>query len=464
MAHDRPNRHDKTMRSLTNLSRRAALAGFGAALCARPLGSYAKGVPQFGAALDGATFGLVPDAAGDQTAKLQAALQAAARAGRPLFLAGGRYIVGGVELPAGTDLAGVAGATVLQGAGSRPILSAEGAANVSLAGLTLDGMGSSGSDGGVLACRDCHALSVENLAIARGASHGFLLESCAGAVTGTTLTAHAQAGIFANNNRGLILVRNSVGQCGNGGILVWRDSPGADGTIVTQNRVTEIFARGGGSGQNGNGINIFRADGVTVSDNVIGDCDFSAIRANTTRDAIIRGNQIGNCREVAIYSEFAFSGSEISGNVIDGAAAGISITNSKEGGRLAVCANNIVRNIFDHSSTNPDVTPYGIGAEADAIITGNVVDHVPGPGITAGWGPYLRNVLITDNIVSNAATGIAVSVATGAGAVRVTDNMISGAMVAALAGMAWDRVASADLAADAGRFPNVSLSGNVVAP
>lgn len=42
--------------------------------------------------------------------------------------------------------------------------------------------------------------------------------------------------------------------------------------------------------------------------------------------------------------------------------------------------------------------------------------------------------------------------------------MISGSSVAALAGMAWDRVASADLAAEAGRFPNVSLSGNVVTP
>ena len=450
------------MRALTNPSRRAVLAGLATALYARPLASFGKGLPRPGAALDGAAFGLEPGAADDQSAKLQAALAAAARAGRPLFLAGGRYVVGGVELPAGTSLAGVAGATVLQAAGVQPVLAAEDAASISLSGLTLDGGDSAGSDGGVLLCRNCSALVVENLAIMRGAGHGFLLQGCSGAVTGTTLTGHAQAGIFANNSRGLILARNIVGQCGNGGILVWRDSPGADGTMVTQNRVTGISARDGGSGQNGNGINLFRADGVVVSDNVIADCDFSAVRANTTKDAIIRGNRIADCREVAIYSEFAFSGSAISGNVIDGAAAGISITNSKEGGRLAVCANNIVRNIFDHSPTNPDVRPYGIGAEADTVITGNAVDSVPGPGITAGWGPYLRNVLITGNIVSNAATGIAVSVAEGAGAVRIADNMISGFSVAALAGMAWDRIATADLAADATRYPKVSLSGNVI--
>jgi hypothetical protein len=73
-------------------------------------------------------------------------------------------------------------------------------------------------------------------------------------------------------------------------------------------------------------------------------------------------------------------------------------------------------------------------------------------------------VLITGNIVSNAATGIAVSVAEGAGAVRIADNMISGSSVAALAGMAWDRIATADLTTEADRFPNVSLSGNVIAP
>ena len=452
------------MTSLTNLSRRAVLAGLAAALYARPLASYGKDLPRLGAALDGAAFGLVPDAAADQTAKLQAALRAAVAAGRPLFLAGGRYVVAGVELPAGTSLFGMAGATVLQAAGGRAVLGAGDAANIALSGLVLDGAHASGRDReGVLTCRNCSALAVENLAIISGAGHGFLLESCSGTITGTTLTGHAQAGIFANNSRGLILAHNTVGDCGNGGILVWRDSPGADGTIVTQNRVSGISARAGGSGQNGNGINVFRADGVIVSDNVIGDCDFSAVRANTTQDAIIRSNQIADCREVAIYSEFAFSGSEISGNVIDGAAAGISITNSREGGRLAVCANNIVRNILDHSPTNPDVRPYGIGAEADTVITGNVVDHVPGPGITAGWGAYLRNVLIADNVVSNTATGIAVSVAEGAGQVRIADNMISGSSVAALAGMAWDKVASADLAAEAGRFPNVSLSGNVVA-
>jgi uncharacterized secreted repeat protein (TIGR03808 family) len=460
-----PAGHHKHMAKLPIFSRRAMLAGLGCAIYARPLASYAKTLPRAPGPVDGAAFGLMPDGQGDQSEKLQAALATAAKSGLPLFLAGGRYLVGGVVLPAGISFAGVPGATVLAGTGGQPILGGRKAANIALSGLTLDGTGGASDDGaGLLSCIECTALNVENIVVLNGGKHGFLLESCSGRVAGSTFAGHAQAGIFANNSQGLIVAQNTVGRCGNGGILVWRDSPGADGTIVTGNRVTGISAHDGGSGQNGNGINIFRADDVMVSDNVVSDCDFSAIRANTTRDAIIRGNEISDCREVAIYSEFAFSGSEISGNVIDGAAAGISITNSKQGGRLAVCANNVVRNILPNSPTNPDVRPYGISAEADTAITGNTVDNVPGVGISAGWGVYLDNVLIADNVVSNAATGIAVSVADGAGPVRIADNMISGASVAALAGMQWNNVATADLVADASRFPNVALSGNSVSP
>lgn len=453
------------MTKLAIFSRRAALAGLGATIAAAPPAVYAKAAPRSSGPLDGAAFGLEPDDPADQSRKLQAALEAAAKSGLPLFLAGGRYLIGGIQLPAGTSLAGVAGATVLAGTGSQPILSARNAANISLSALALDGRGSgAGPQSGLIDCRDCTGLNLEKLAVKAGQGYGLLLSSCAGLVSGNIFTGQVQAGIFANNSRGLTIAQNSVSGCGNGGILVWRDASGADGTIVTGNRVSGISARDGGSGQNGNGINVFRADGVMIADNVVSDCDFSAIRVNTGKDTIVRGNGISNCREVAIYSEFGFSGSEISGNVIDGAAAGISITNSKQGGRLAVCANNIVRNITPNSPTNPDVTPYGIAAEADTVISGNTVDSVPGIGINAGYGIYLRNVLIANNIVSRAATGIAVSVVNGAGPVRIADNMISGATVAALVGMQWDKIASADLVADAAQFPNVALSGNTISP
>ncbi len=91
----------------------------------------------------------------------------------------------------------------------------------------------------------------------------------------------------------------------------------------------------------------------------------------------------------------------VSGNVVDGGANGISVVNFDQGGRLGVISNNIVRNIRD---TGPYVHDsvgfgYGIAAEADVVISANVVERVARFGLLAGWGPYLRNLLVTGNMV-----------------------------------------------------------------
>ncbi|MEO8883978.1 MAG: TIGR03808 family TAT-translocated repetitive protein, partial [Devosia sp.] len=320
------------------------------------------------------------------------------------------------------------------------------------------------SRSGLLAFSKCERLRLDALDVHQGPGNGLFLSGCSGFVTGSHVGGHADAGIFAIDSHELTISQNQVIDCGNGGILVWQSQPGRDGTIVSGNHIARISARAGGNGQNGNGINIFRADNVIVADNVIETCDFSAIRANTTRNASIRGNTCTNLSETGIYSEFAFSGSVIANNIVDGAAAGISITNLDQGGRLAVCSGNIVRNILPKSPTNPDATPVGISAEADTAITGNTVSNVPGLGIGAGYGPYLRNVLIADNVITDTDTGIGVSVAPGAGPVRIAGNMISNARLHPIVGTQWDKLASTDLAANAGQFPNVSIEGNIVGP
>ena len=52
-------------------------------------------------------------------------------------------------------------------------------------------------------------------------------------------------------------------------ILVSRDAESEDGSIVTGNRVSKVRADSGGTGQNGNGINLDKANGVIVADNVL---------------------------------------------------------------------------------------------------------------------------------------------------------------------------------------------------
>jgi uncharacterized secreted repeat protein (TIGR03808 family) len=248
--------------------------------------------------------------------------------------------------------------------------------------------------------------------------------------------------------------------------MIWGSAPGLrDGSIVIGNTIRGIYADGGGNGQNGNGINVFNADNVIVADNQIDDCAFTAVRCNATRNAQIRGNVCTRCGEVAIFSEFGFSGSVIAGNIVDGAATGISITNLDSGGRLAVCSGNIVRNIIPESPVNPDTRPVGIFAEAETAITGNTVEAVPGVGIMAGWGPYLRNVVVASNVVYGATIGIGISVVTdpAPGPVRIDGNMIGDPLDHGIVGMAWEEIVSDDLIRDAAKYPHVSMGSNTVA-
>ena len=121
-----------------------------------------------------------------------------------------------------------------------------------------------------------------------------------------------------------------------------------------------------------------------------------------------------------------------------------------------MCSGNIVRNITPASAVNPDTIPIGIFAEAETAITGNTVQNVPGVAIAAGYGSFLRNVMISGNVISASTIGIGVSVAEGAGTVLIGRNAISGADKAVV-GLAWSDVVQADLIANAGRYRNVTI-------
>ncbi len=114
---------------------------------------------------------------------------------------------------------------------------------------------------------------------------------------------------------------------------------------MAANRIERIQARAGGSGENGNGINAFRAGSVLVSGNRITDCAYSAIRGNAASNIQMIGNSCARIGEVALYAEFGFEGALIANNLVDGAASGIAVTNFNEGGRLAVVQGNIIRNL-----------------------------------------------------------------------------------------------------------------------
>lgn len=395
----------------------------------------------------------------DQSALFQTAVDQTSAIGVPLVLASGRYLAGGVRLPDSLTITGLAGGVEINAVSDGPIFTADNASSITLENLGFQGnpQAAPNAETALLAFNGCDRLRLDGLRLGTGPGNGIALENCSGRLINLDVTGFASAAIFARNSHDLVIRDCRVANCGNGGILVWGDGDRIDGTIVSGNHISDIEARAGGSGQNGNGINVFRANGVVVSDNVIQNCAFTAIRLNSTNDTQVSGNTCLNSGEVAIFSEFAFSGSVIADNIVDGAAQGISITNFNENGRLATCTGNIVRNIAPSSLVNPDTVPVGIAAEADTVISGNVVETVPGLGIGAGWGPYLRDVVVSNNVVRDVEIGIGVSVAEGAGKAVISGNLVSDARRATIAGLAWDDMISDDLARDAAKFPNVTL-------
>ncbi len=406
---------------------------------------------------------LVAGTPDDQSGALQDALLRAAAEGRPLFLPPGTYYVQNLQVPSSLLVTGIPGRTVLAAMGAAPVARIAGSAHVRFEGITFahGNGGPEGAEAGLLEIEASDHVTLADCAFTGGKASGIAIQDAAARIDACDFLGHGLAAIFSLDSRGLTVSGNRIAGCGNGGILIWGNASRRGSSTVIGNTISGVGASNGGNGENGNGINVFRCDDVLIANNRITDCAFTAIRLNATNNVVVSGNLCRNSGEVAIFSEFAFTGSVIADNIVDGAALGISVTNMDQSGQVAAVTGNIVRNIRAASAVNPDTRPIGIYAEAETTITGNTVHSVVGTGIRAGNGPFLRNVVIADNVLSAVNTGIGVSVVEGAGPVAISGNLIT-ALDHAIAGMEWERVATPDLARDSARYPHVSISGNRV--
>jgi len=446
----------------------AAFAGAVGTATVSPALANPLPVREFGsrAAIDGAAFGLRPNAPEDQSKVLQRAIDTAAAARAALHLPSGRYRAGNLKLPSHATITGIAGATqIVLSAGSSLMTAADGE-HIRLSGLVLDGANVPlPQQSGLIHFAQVRAMRIADCEIVNTGGNGIALEGAEGEVAGNAISA-ADAAIFSLDAQGLKISGNTIRGAGNNGILVWRSAPGDDGTLVIDNRIDNIANKAGGSGQYGNAVNVFRAGNVIVRGNRIRNAAFSAVRGNAASNLQIVGNTCTASGEVALYAEFGFEGALIAHNIIDGAALGISVTNFNRGGRLAVVQGNLIRNIVARrpAGTDPnDASGIGIGVEADTAVSGNVIENAAHAGIAAGWGAYLRDVSISANIVRGADYGITVSVAPGAGSSVIADNLISGAGRGAIVGMEWKKPVTGDLATEgAARYAQLSISGNRV--
>ena len=412
-------------------------------------------------------FGVRPGSADDQTITLQRAIDEAARAQSPLALPPGVYRAGMLKLQSGTQLIGVRGATKLVFTGGPSLLSGEGADSVFLSGITFDGGNIPLPERrGLIHCLSGRDTRITSCEITGSGGSGVWLEQVSGDVSDNIITDIAATAIVSFDAKGLIVSRNTIARTRDNGIEILRTSLGDDGTLVADNRIMDIKAGPGGSGQYGNAINAFRAGNVIVRNNVIRNCDYSAVRGNSASNIQITGNSVTDVREVALYSEFSFEGAVIANNTVDGAAFGVSVCNFNEGGRIAVVQGNIIRNLLPKRpiGTAPDDDAgIGIYVEADSSVTGNVIENAPSFGIVAGWGKYLRDVAITGNVIRKAFAGIGVSVVPGAGAALVNNNMISETPRGAVVGLDHARIVTTDLSVDGTqRYAQLLIGNNAV--
>jgi uncharacterized secreted repeat protein (TIGR03808 family) len=442
-----------------------AVAGAGA--LAMPVDAARAAQPVSALGRDATQYGLRPGSSDDQTKILQRAIDEAARAQVPLALPPGVYRTGMLRLQTGSQLVGVRGATRLVFNGGASMFTSEGAGSLGLDGLVLDGGGISlPTRRGLMHCLGGRDIRITGCEINASGGSGIWLENVAGDVSGNIITKSAVTAIVSFDAQGLMVTRNTIQGTNDNGIEILRTAIGDDGTLVADNRIEDIKAGPGGSGQYGNAINAFRAGNVIVRGNRIRNCDYSAVRGNSAANIQITNNSVSDVREVALYSEFAFEGAVIANNTVDGAALGVSVCNFNEGGRLAVVQGNIIRNLLAKRpiGTAPDDDAgIGIYVEADTTVSGNVIENAPSFGIVAGWGKYLRDVAITGNVIRNAFVGVGVSVTSGAGTALVSSNMISDAPRGAVVGLDHARPITPDLTTEgAPRFAQVVVGTNAV--
>jgi uncharacterized secreted repeat protein (TIGR03808 family) len=445
-------------------TRRDLIAGSLATAFAAPLAAPAAARDGTPKGIDAARFGVRANAEGEQTRALQKAIDETARAGQPLWLAPGRYRTGPLRLASGARIIGVRGATTLRLVQAPALFVAQGADAVALEALALDGSNIKPGDGALVSFDTVTGLRLADCAIANAGGNTVALTRCTGTIEGNTITNSADNALFSLDGR-LTIRGNTIAKSGNGGIRVWQSAKRHDGSIVESNTIEDTQARGGGDGQNGNAINVYRAERVVVRGNVIRRAAFTAVRGNAASRIVIRNNTCSELGEVAIYSEFDFVDATIVDNVIDTAAMGIAVTNMDQGGHLAVVRGNVIRNMTNkRPQGGPDAYGVGIGVEADTTVSGNTIENAPTMGIVVGAGQYLRDCKITANVVRDAGIGVGVSVVEGAGKAEITSNVFSAIKGGAVVGMAWDKVATGDLTrCGADKFPQLTIRDNKVA-
>ena len=176
-----------------------------------------------------------PGSPDDQTAKLQRAIDEAARAQVPLALPPGVYRTGMLRLQSGTQLVGVRGATKLVFSGGASMLQGEGANSVGLTGITFDGGGIALPERrGLVHCLGGRDVRIADCEITGSGGNGIWLEQVSGDISGNIFRKIATTAVVSFDALGLIVSRNTITDTNDNGIEILRTAIGDDGTLVAR--------------------------------------------------------------------------------------------------------------------------------------------------------------------------------------------------------------------------------------
>lgn len=435
--------------------------------------ALAQGAPRVSAptplgslGLEASHYGLKPGSAEDQSGFLQNALMEAARRDAPLLVAPGRYRVANVVLAENARLIGVPGATQFVAAQAGPLLTARRIKRAALSGLALDGLDIRlGQRSGLAVIEEVLDLALADCDFANAGSVGLTLNRSGGRIERNRFRSMRDAALFSLDSRGLAIEANAIEDCGNNGIQLWRSQAGDEQSLIRGNRLNRIRNDAGGDGPNGNGISLYRAGGVVIEGNSLRDCALTFIRNNSGSGVQILGNQGRRCGEVGLYSEFAFEGAVIANNLVEDCAQGANLTNLDHGGRLSVFANNIVRNAQKGLAPKGKEAIGGIGVhvEAEAAVTGNVIENASEIGISLGWSWGMRNLAATGNMIRRTGIGVSVSLVPKERNALIANNVISEARLGAVLGTEYGKVVTGDLTkGEDKRAAGVRVANNAV--
>jgi uncharacterized secreted repeat protein (TIGR03808 family) len=367
------------------------------------------------------------------------------------------------------------GSVALRFNGTNTFLRIEGQNQVHFDGITFDGQNRalsdyvSGRPALIAIASNAQEISFENCQVLNSPGIGAYVASSSGAVFRACYFGNHSVGIWSENAQ-IKALNNTIAGMQNNGIAIWRDTITGDSSTITGNFINGIDTVAGGTGQNGNGISVFRAVGVSITDNKIFSTKFSAIRCNGGGLHNVSNNNIYNTREAAIFIEAPGAGIDLTGcivsnNSLDTVGGGILVANSGQFSdgvsRSVIVEGNRISNVMDNPIPDPGYYPpstigNAIVVEQDCVVSGNLIDGAARVGIQAGINTAARALVVTGNLVRNAPIGIGVSneaVANTGRTVVVSGNIVNGASLGGIVptvftGTTINRVGTSDYAND----------------